>query len=270
MISLTDAAERRARMKELLDARNLPFRFVDAVDGRDEDLTRHPLYNRSMRLSAYGRDMLSGEIGCFLAHKKCYELIVSERLEAALILEDDVILSEDFPEVLNDILDTGIEYDLIRFLGHPKIIARGLRPVVTLRSGHALGRVKSTPGGGYAYLLSLAGARKLLEATGKTAIYAPIDVLLGRHWATKINGYAVLSELALSSDDQSTSFIGQERFSKHRASDAPPFLVLTKAWFKTRTAMGKRWMYWSTYWRDLTLGNRQRRNGRPVHESRGS
>ena len=70
--------------------------FVEAVDGRvlsNEQLNE--VWNQKETYKTYGRYMKGGEIGCSLSHRKCYEEILKNGDDAALILEDDVVFKEN-------------------------------------------------------------------------------------------------------------------------------------------------------------------------------
>lgn len=48
------------------------------------------------------RRLDNGEIGCFLSHRKIYEIIKQEQLDKTLILEDDALPTEDFMSRFSD------------------------------------------------------------------------------------------------------------------------------------------------------------------------
>ena len=101
VISLVGAESRRQSMRRQLDALGVDYEIVDAVEGRSlsaADLERVCDFRKMRRL---GRVLSPGEIGCALSHLAIYRRIVAERLEAACVLEDDVVLSSDYPELAN-------------------------------------------------------------------------------------------------------------------------------------------------------------------------
>ena len=59
-----------------------------------------------------------GMVGCWLSHLKCYQYIVDNNLDRALILEDDAVFVEDYQEKMREIEPTfPDDYDMI-FLGN--------------------------------------------------------------------------------------------------------------------------------------------------------
>lgn len=101
VISLARAENRRLAMRRQLDALGVDYEIVDAVEGRslsEAELERVSDFRKMRRL---GRVLSPGEIGCALSHLALYRRIVAEGLEAACVLEDDVVLSSDYPELAN-------------------------------------------------------------------------------------------------------------------------------------------------------------------------
>ena len=76
-----------------------------------------------------------GYIGCFMAHQKCWQKIVNENLESALILEDDVIFKRE-------IFKTEIPTCDVYYLGY-------------IKAHYIVGT--------HCYVVSLSGAKKLLD-----------------------------------------------------------------------------------------------------------
>ena len=103
VISLPQAIERRSFMKTQFEKLHLSFEFFDAFIGKDY-ADNPAYYNEKKALKAEGRKLRAGEVGCALSHNAVYRLIVERELPYALILEDDAVISEDLPEVLEKLL----------------------------------------------------------------------------------------------------------------------------------------------------------------------
>jgi glycosyl transferase family 25 len=100
VISLRAATERRVFMKEQLERLGLEHEFFDAFVGSEcvSDLRR---YDARKSMEADGRELRPGEVGCALSHAAVYEEIARRGLSCALVLEDDAILHDDVPRVLD-------------------------------------------------------------------------------------------------------------------------------------------------------------------------
>lgn len=102
VISLPDITERRNSVSGILDRLNIPFEFVDAVDGRQGlDPQWEPTIKRGIRLSL-GQMMIETEYACALSHIPVYRRIVDEGIAHALILEDDALPTADMKRFLEE------------------------------------------------------------------------------------------------------------------------------------------------------------------------
>jgi GR25 family glycosyltransferase involved in LPS biosynthesis len=96
VISLADAEIRRRNMIARLNAAKIPFRFVDAVDGRYRPVADEIDGARVV----HGPDYTEWGIGCTASHRLVHRMIANEASDVALVLEDDAKFSDDFSEVL--------------------------------------------------------------------------------------------------------------------------------------------------------------------------
>jgi len=111
--SRNDRLERFTRLnKEKL---HFPFEVIDAVDGKKLDLENmKEKINPLDYLTA--KNQLSGVIGCCSSHFKVFQKMLNENIEYALIMEDDLLLSDDLRKV-NQVIDffKQIKGDLLYF-----------------------------------------------------------------------------------------------------------------------------------------------------------
>lgn len=259
VISLPESLDRRAAMTAQMERLGLPFSFIDAVDGRKMRVIEQPGYDAIKRIRFFGLHLKGGEWGCLLSHKKIYEKIVQDNLPAAVIFEDDALIDENFPAILDDIMAMDFDYDVIRFMGSNKIARKGYRRIIEVEKDLWLGRLPSIHGGAHAYLMSNSGARKMVEYFAKHKTAYPIDTLLGRSWETGLNVYAI--NPIVRQDTQSfSSAIGDARFDKR--ADLKPWerfvFPVSRGWFKLCEHMGKRWIYGISFWQDKTLREKYR------------
>ncbi|MBQ1202997.1 MAG: glycosyltransferase family 25 protein [Loktanella sp.] len=175
ILSLEDAVERRAPLLKEFEVRGVPFEVWHAVDGRnglapefeqmiDRDATRRNL----------GRPMGNAEYGCALSHHLIYRAIVERGLDAAVILEDDAIVDDQFFRVLAKIAVPSC--DLILFDYGRALVSRNGR--VKLSPGIFGYRCRSSPILTTGYLVTQSGAKKLLEQSTPVAALAdwPTDI----------------------------------------------------------------------------------------------
>lgn len=250
LISLSSARDRRDMSIPQLNELGLSFSIFDAVDGRDLKDKDYEYYNNRRRLRYFGRRMRNTEIGCFLSHYSIYKEISDKSISCAFILEDDVVLCDDITKIIEEILDSNFEYDFIRFLKDEKVSKLKPRNILSLSSGHSVDRLPTSPGGAHAYLVSISGAKKVLDYVEKNGFCYPIDILIGRFWETGVDGYAV-NFTAYQNPDIETS-TEPERFDKRiqlsglNAAIFPFF----RAWFKIDELVRKRLVYRLLWLRD--------------------
>ena len=254
VISMDDAEARRKVISARLQALGIPFKFVPGVDGRKIDVPSHPGYDSFKRRIFFGRDLSNGELGCVLAHRNACSHFLESGFAAALVLEDDALLSDNLPGVLADLLAVRDRWDLVRFLGREKNY-RASRLIAPLPHGGAhLARPLGTPGGAYGYLLNSRAARRLLELTDP--IWLPIDTLHGMTWHTDLTTLSVVPSPILPDDDTPSCIDGQDA---HRRWDKSVTLnggwklayPLTRAYHKMHFAVMGRLMRLRTLFTDL-------------------
>ncbi|OOY02725.1 glycosyltransferase family 25 protein [Thioclava sp. F28-4] len=103
VISLQDAAKRRAMVSKQLEALGLSFKFFDAIDGRSGlPAAYESQVDRAGTEAYFGRPMSDGQYACALSHLAVYRQIVEEKLPGAIILKDDAILGDAFALFLRE------------------------------------------------------------------------------------------------------------------------------------------------------------------------
>ncbi len=101
VVSMQADTDRRAFITEQLNHLGLKFSFFDAVDCRQGIPDQYQYRcDHTLAYQRMGRKMLNGEWGCALSHALVYEKIVAEQIQHAIILEDDVVLSDDFKQLV--------------------------------------------------------------------------------------------------------------------------------------------------------------------------
>lgn len=103
IINLESSKKRREHILREVKKHNLDYEFINAVNGKnltksekdrlcDQDAVRN------------NPDWLTpGAIGAALSHHKVYQKIVSDNVEAALVVEDDLILPNNLNSILQNI-----------------------------------------------------------------------------------------------------------------------------------------------------------------------
>ena len=174
VINLERCPEKRKKMEERLKGEE--YEIFKAYDGRE--LTDEKLEQMGAGIikewqDPYsGRNVTWGEVGCALSHYSVMEKCVQENIEIAVILEDDVIIPDNFSTHINDCLNSLNEIDDWEFC----YLAR------KSMDGNDVDYNKKflKPGYSYwlcAYIMNLKGMKKVIDAGMKKNLITPDEVL---------------------------------------------------------------------------------------------
>ena len=206
VINLERSESRWKAMRVQLERLGLPYERFSAVDGReisDEVLRRH--YSAELNRRKYYVDLSRSEIACYISHLRVCEKILSENLDYAIILEDDVVLKDSFALVPH-VLDSIANWNYIKLIApfkKKRIVSR--KPVVfeipatcdteNWTSGNPpiafeLVRWEKPPAGTQAYAITKDGAKEFLAK--RSRFFRPIDVDMQHTWETKLDVQGLL------------------------------------------------------------------------------
>ena len=248
IISLPDHKHKREKLIDQLIKNGIEkYEIINPFDGRKMNFNQFPDYERILRLSLYGKDLVGPEFGCFLSHKKIYQKMINENISYALVLEDDAKLNKNFSEVLGILLNKYPELDLVRFLGKYKLHNKPKRKILQLTKDASLIRLHGSPGGTYAYVISQLGAKKMLSKMNK--IFTAIDTLMGLQFITGIDILTIDPKIATWDDDLGTT-IGSKRYEKNLRGIYRVTYPITRFIFKVIEENSKLYFYYKNFWRD--------------------
>ena len=98
VINLDSSSDRLSEITQHLSDWGIDFTRVPAVDGRQPDNAEADRYDSTSARKIIGREMMGGEIGCFLSHRRALGVFLQTKASHALILEDDAILEPNIIE----------------------------------------------------------------------------------------------------------------------------------------------------------------------------
>ena len=126
VISLKRTPERRLHIQRQLDALNLDYQIVDAIDKRD---LKSPQYQAEVAdllgidktiIERRNTHYFYDHFACALSHVKVYNLMAEHNESAACILEDDARIASDFPKILHATIKTS--WDILMLSSQSKTI----------------------------------------------------------------------------------------------------------------------------------------------------
>lgn len=182
LINLDRSGDRLARCEPILDKLGLPWERVPAVEGKLLDpaylkqINPHPAPH-----GEWFRPLTPGEIGCFLSHLRCWQLIVERGLDCALILEDDFNVHEDCTRERLQTLAASAQgphaWDVLKLT----CLRRNPRRVSSLPGGvELMGSGGTVPEDASAYMVSRTGAARLIQR--RDHLLRPVDYDIKHYW----------------------------------------------------------------------------------------
>ena len=130
LINLDSSVERLQQADAELCKHNIEYERISAVDGRQLDVKTYSNYDSLQANKLMGRDLLGGEIGCYLSHLKCIERFLASDSDYVVVLEDDLEITSNVNEILwasiNWLEKNQPHWYLINICSHKRKISRKL------------------------------------------------------------------------------------------------------------------------------------------------
>ena len=185
VINLKKDIEKKKKMQVKLADFSFKYTFFDAVYGNDFDYHFFKDYNDYLRKLFLGRSLFKSELGSYESHKKIWQMMIDKKIKIALILEDDIIFEKKFEAIVLKILDLNFDWELIRFLNTNKLKNFSTRPLVNIIDNVYVSRTPKMIAGGHAYLLTINGAKKLIDLSKNH--YHHFDLVMCESWKNNLD-----------------------------------------------------------------------------------
>lgn len=181
VINLDRAPERLARITEQLQRLQLPFTRLAAVDARTMTAADQAHLDTPNYCRQHGMTPLLGELGCYLSHVQLMQQFLQSQAQFALALEDDVMLHDSLPAVLQGLMAHATRWDMVKLSGvHSGTPVR----VLNLAPGHDLAVMLSRCTGSSAYLINRRAAQAYVA--GLLPMSLPYDHVFDKGWRFKL------------------------------------------------------------------------------------
>ncbi|SEK68753.1 glycosyl transferase, family 25 [Colwellia chukchiensis] len=170
VVNLDAAPARMSTMAAQLNTLGIAYQRITAVNGLD--LSAQEIassYSKTLNRQHFRYNLSLGEIGCYMSHRKIWQLMLDEGIEFAVVLEDDLVIKDKFRQLFAQI-DTLKQFDLIKLAdnrNYPAAQKLGLANDLQLVNYHTI------PNCTTGYTISLNGAKKLLA---RKKFYRPVDI----------------------------------------------------------------------------------------------
>ena len=205
VISLPDAADRRAAFADRARVTSIPWTWFDAHRELAPGLTHDP----DEAIVAKGRPMYPGELGCYSSHYAAWSMFLESGASRMLVLEDDTIVDWGFLETLVtvDLQAAGVHY-LRLYAKRPCALREVLRNAIEQQ--RTLVEYLDRPLGTQGYVVTREGAERFVRHCRR--VMRPLDDELDRSWE---HGVPCLGIFPFPLLEQSTSStIGPARFER--------------------------------------------------------
>ncbi len=177
---------------------------TDALTMRDQPCYRPHRWGARWELTP-------SEVACFISHRRCWEAMLAEGLDHVVIMEDDVIVSDQMEAAVADIVRLGpTDFDVVKLDGVPQLCRYGTtQPLRDERRFRDVLQVAASAG---CYLLSRQGAERLLAgsnsfcdhlddyvfnpASGQTIYQLEPAVSVQAIWSSQAEGQAIDGKVA--------------------------------------------------------------------------
>ena len=201
VINLDRAPERLARIGAQLQRLELPFTRLAAVDARSLSAEQSASLDEAAYRRKHGMTPVAGELGCYLSHVKAMHAFLASGALFALILEDDALLHDSLPAVLQGLMAQPGRWDVAKLSavhsGTPMVYAE-------VAPGHQLAVMLSRCTGSSAYILNRHAAEAYVQ--GLLPMSLPYDHVFDQGWRFGIK-FRLVTPTPCGHDEQIASTI---------------------------------------------------------------
>jgi len=187
IIHLDRAGSRRPQVDALIQSLPVSAEIISAVDSRqlaDDEI--RAVYRCQLHKPVYPFQLTTSEIACFLSHRKAWQAIVDQKLDAGFVVEDDVALTADFAGIFSFACQQLTSKSFLRF----PFRIRETGPVIARNGPARLIRPIPAGLGQAAQLIGYEAARQFLEAT--RCFDRPVDTMIQLFWLTGVRPFSLI------------------------------------------------------------------------------
>ncbi len=161
------------------------YQFVKGT--KPEGLEFHKYYSKLKNLFLFKRSLSTGEICCYVGHRRVWQQFLDDNIDYAIIFEDDFKI-EDLQKLIasiNDCIKFSNDWDVIKFFDYrPKEIV-----VSKNAGGTEIVAYKYPASGSVGYVVNRAAAKSLLK---RRKFFRPVDEDMAFMWEFNIRIWSVI------------------------------------------------------------------------------
>ena len=183
---MKSSTTRRSRVQDALAKTDLDFTFFTATDSSRQNFQHVHRANNALTLKRKAYHLTLGEIACFSSHLRVWECCAQQN-ERYLVLEDNVELADTL--AAKTIKEFTEKIPPLEYVKLAALRNRRFKCVSSVTDTHSLIRYSKRSSGTSAYLISPAGAKKLIEGAGE--FLEPVDDYMEKPWRHKVIAYSI-------------------------------------------------------------------------------
>jgi len=171
IISLEKDKERTTYLKNEVYPKLTNYFKCSAFDAEEDDPNEVLKDNNICVSDTFVEKCNLGQLGCFLSHFQLWKYIIEQKLDLAIILEDDVKIYKNFNRIIDTIHENlPVKFDYVHLFIHPD------KQNIEYLEGKEGDIIPAEDNfGTVAYLISQRGAKRLIKLTEMLKIQAPVD-----------------------------------------------------------------------------------------------
>ena len=185
IINLDKATERMKHMRSEIEPTAIPYTRIEAVYG---PALAEPIkgFNEKRFNILTGKVQNLREVGCYLSHMRALKAFLESDADYGLILEDDVKLPSNLPQLLNKSIDHCQHWNLLRLSSSRK---GEFLKITQLTKDYQLGYNTKVLKNTGAYLVNRTAAKNCIQKMLPMCL--PYDVALDREWDYNIRAACI-------------------------------------------------------------------------------
>ena len=203
VLNLPRATKRLKLISKILSAQQLEFKVVSGVDG--QELSKGT--NEIQFSKILHKKLSPAEVGCYLSHKKAWQMISTGNKKFGLVLEDDAVFGERLKNFLIELEKSDFTFDVL----HVEDVGKRSSRFITTKDSEriirdiSIYRLLSPAIFAGALVISKEGAQKILSLSS-TKI-EPTDELLFNIYSPLYSRSFSLAELSVKFGNKTSCFI---------------------------------------------------------------
>lgn len=190
VINLKGHEQRMASLGCQLETLGLTYQRIEGVLGMQADLKDPHLFNQRAYRANHGKLPSPGELGCYLSHLRCMEMLLNSSHTCALILEDDAILGSNIIDAITTSTACKSDWDTLRLQGFHGTPAWTVKTLIVNNIRYTLASHFKPTGCSAAYLVNRKAATRYCQGLLPMSVPYDHEFILG--WKYRIRFRSLL------------------------------------------------------------------------------